>query len=92
MSADNWSMCPLCEKKKNELMGKMNAKEFSEIKDSFLHPDYETEETVREDYEVYFQDGNYCFDAHAECGVCGAVWSDKIKIKRTSEPDWEFME
>ena len=93
MSADNWSECKICEKKKEELMGKLTAKEYGKIKKSFKHPEYDTDEQVREDYEIYFDDdGNWVFDGGAECGVCGTQWRDKKIIKPKNKPDWSHLE
>jgi len=92
MSADNWSECPLCKKKQKELMNRVSAKQWSEIKEQFKHPEYDTDEQVREDYEIYFDEkNNWVFKGHAECGVCGSEWETLTEIKPT-EPDWSHIE
>jgi len=71
MSADEWWICKLCNPKES------NAKKF-------LHPEYETIETVRVDYEVWMDtEGNFCFEGSCHCGLCGRDWEIKTKVKPT---------
>ena len=89
MSADDWSKCPICKKKKDDIKrekyGKVSAEEYEELMEQFNHPDYDNqEETVREDYDggPYFdEEGNWCFEGSAQCDVCGTTWEMKAKCK-----------
>ena len=50
----------------------------------FLHPEYETEETIAIYHDFGFgDDGIFSFDYGGSCAVCGAEWDFKIK---PSEP------
>ena len=89
MSADNWDICPICKKKKDNLKrekyGKIPPEEYEKLIEEFKHPDYaDQDETVREDYNggPYFDnEGNWCFSGGASCEVCGTDWKIEIKAK-----------
>lgn len=91
MSASNWSICPLCnneEKAKITLAkqyGKISQEEYDELKEQLLHPTHpeysKQKETVREDYEIYFEGENYVFNGTAECELCFTTWKGKVIIK-----------
>lgn len=69
MSADAWWICKFC-----------NPNESDDKK--FLHPKYETIETVRVDYEVWMDaEGNFCFHGSCSCGLCGREWKINTKTK-----------
>ena len=84
MSASEWRTCPFCEKEKERLKGVLTVKDYEEKMKDFLHPEYETEETIAIYYDFGFgDDGIFSFDYGGECAVCGAEWVFKIE---DSEP------
>ena len=84
MSASEWRTCPFCEKEKERLKGVLTVRDYEEKMKDFLHPVYETEETIRIDYDFGFDDdGIFSFYYGGECAVCGAEWVFRIK---DSEP------
>ena len=92
MSATDWSICPICKKKlediKREKYGKVSAEEYEELIAQFKPEDNESEESVREDYEVYFdKEGNWVFDGGAGCENCGTDWEGKFIMKPKVEKE-----
>jgi hypothetical protein len=57
MSADRWSECPKCHK--NE-----SGSEISPLEDN------DVERNLREDYEVWLDDGVFTVDYRCECYAC----------------------
>ena len=89
MSADAWETCPICHNRPKEypngiahLYGLVPAEEFLRLKGEIER--CESEETVREDYEVYLSDEGFaCVQLHMKCQTCGATWSfEKLDIRR----------
>ena len=88
MSANNWSICPKCKKKNNEI----NAKRIENVKknygvvseDKYLELAEEAKkpiiikETLREDYDIgVYEDGTFEVSYSCSCSVCGFKYSFK---------------
>lgn len=81
MSADAWVQCPICQNRPDEyrngidhLYGKVLEEEFLILVRKLEK--LKTKETVREDYEIYINEGgNLSISFSAKCVTCGAEWS-----------------
>jgi hypothetical protein len=78
MSADNWTECPQCSKKKielnkrlDDLYGKISIDEYKKLLDQSKSLDMITSDTLREDYEQGINEGIYEVHYEAHCSVCG---------------------
>lgn len=93
MSADNWAICPKCEKMNNkkrqslasqikESYGQLSENEDLEMVEKFKTPTM-LEETLREDYKIGIWNNEFCTSYFASCDKCGFEHSfnHKAKIK-----------
>jgi len=78
MSADNWTQCPQCSKKKielnnrlKELYGKIGAEEYHKLQKDSDDLDRIISNNLREDYEQGINEGIYEVHYSARCNVCG---------------------
>lgn len=84
MSADAWRICPKCSvsiASKRELAlieadsqyGKIPVNQWTKLHDdAHSMPIKQTEETLREDYEIYTDEsGTFHVDYHCGCTICG---------------------
>ena len=82
MSANNWTVCPICHNLPEEwrngidyLYGKIPRKKFQEIEKEYEALQIET---VREDWNIGLDDdGAVSIHYSAECHNCGAKWHYK---------------
>jgi hypothetical protein len=70
MSADNWVVCPRCEKKKklrlSEAYGKVTPEEYEKL----LHSREGEDENLREDWEIGIWDGKFLVNFSSRCEDC----------------------
>lgn len=90
MSADNWGMCPVCQKRANddlatrmaaaaELYGKVPAEEWMATQTKAAKP-VKLEYTLREDYEIGLgEDGRFYATYGGSCDVCGLEHRHKFE-------------
>lgn len=77
MSADRWTQCPQCDKKRlelkrklNDVYGKVSLGEYIRLQDELKNLANESEYTLREDYEQGANDGIYEVHYSAHCSKC----------------------
>jgi hypothetical protein len=77
MSADNWTKCPHCnrktedaKKKVEETYGKVSAKEYHSRLQELEELQKESEDTLREDYEVGIREGEFFVNYSGFCKEC----------------------
>ncbi len=81
MSADRWSVCPLCEKVREaemkkvadalvEQYGKLPRDKYLKLQAEAAQPAPDLEETVREDWEIGIYDGKFEVRYYASCNKC----------------------
>jgi hypothetical protein len=80
MSADNWGVCPQCEKNIREtrksLYGQVTESEYLRLVDKGKM----LESTLREDYEIGIdQDGEFYVSYLGHCDMCGFEFSYEYK-------------
>ena len=92
MSADNWTICPECKKKNDELnksrildtaekYGKIPSDEYITLAKETSKP-IEIECAMREDYDIGVgDDGTFDVDYHCQCTECGFKY-----VYKYSEP------
>lgn len=88
MSADNWTVCPACQKKaeikREELIqavetgyGKLPAEKYEQILLK-SRENIELDATFREDFEIGIMiSGEFEIDYHAYCNICGFQYEFK---------------
>lgn len=90
MSADAWRVCPKCSASivsKRELAiieadsqyGKIPVNQWTKLHDdAHSMPVKETEETLREDYEIFTDEsGKFYVGYHCSCKICGFAYKFK---------------
>jgi hypothetical protein len=101
MSADNWTQCPRCyitnHAKADEKdasvrgqYGKVSEDQFLRLRDeaiSFRKALFDSQfcETLREDYEIGIQDGEFDIFYRGHCDTCGFNFSYKYNQKAVPE-------
>lgn len=99
MSADNYSECPLCKKRKEEEKAelekqkdKVTFNEFISLENEFREKWIEySKEAVREDYEQGVDDKGLAYAIFkAQCQDCGASW--KIDVRDVLPEDKEDIQ
>ena len=89
MSADNWIFCPVCEKENDKInaeriekaeknYGVIPANQYIQSMEKANKP-IEIEETLREDYDIYIEDGVFKVNYSCRCGICGLDYSFEHK-------------
>lgn len=85
MSADRWTTCPKCDKRRidaikaiEESYGKVSAKDYIMMLNK-VNNDCNTDSSLREDYEQGINDGVYSVNYRANCNKCGFKYNYKFE-------------
>jgi hypothetical protein len=78
MGADNWAICPKCNKEAEDkyanAYGNVSESEYQNLIRKV--DDHEARRTLREDYEIYISEtGRFCIGYSAHCNVCKFQYS-----------------
>lgn len=86
MSADNWTICPVCEKRTEEAgvalykaYGQVSQQEYSDLVEQFKRA-RDQDNNLREDYSIGINGGTFSVNYEASCTACGFRFDYKYEV------------